>query len=387
MLRKILILLILTSGIVTNCFGEASQKRINRGVWVSVFSEKKVLYSKDSVLELIDLCKKGNINEVYLQLFQSGKAFYDSKFCDRSKYEEMVKAAGLDTIDFLIKQAQKNNIQIFAWVNLLSLGQNTNAHIIKKFGNEVLTRDQYLRTSGRKDSNESDKYYLREDQLFLEPGDVRVGRYLLAIVEEIIKRYPLLNGIHLDYVRYPITVPFIPGSKFNKFGLSYGYSKKNIERFKEWTGIDPFSGLSSDEKSLKWDNWRRDQITTLVKRISRYVKEASLRYRVSCAVVPYSERAYASLFQDWPLWLKEGIVDYVVLMNYSRDNQLTKEVISASLAFKEKGKVFVGLGLFLLKDNLGALKEQYKIIKTLNPDGIVFFSYDDINDEILGYLQ
>jgi uncharacterized lipoprotein YddW (UPF0748 family) len=360
--------------------GEALGKDIPKGIWVSIFSKDKVLYSRDAVKELIALCKEAKINQIYLQVYQSGKAYYDSKIADASKYEDMVKSAGGDTIDFLLQEAKNNNIEVFAWINLLSLGQNDQADLIKKFGRDVLTKDQFNRVSGRSSPNESDRYYLREELLFLEPGDQRVAKYLISIVEEIIERYPSLSGVHLDYLRYPMTVPFIPGSRFTKYGLSYGYGLKNKERFEEWSGLNPLSGLKSAKEYMLWDDWRRDQITSLVRRIARRVKEKSPGFLVSAAVVPATDRAYLSMFQDWPFWLEDGIVDYVVLMNYTLDNQLTKELVRSSLAHRGKGKVFIGIGLYLMKDISGAFIEQYKNVAGLSPDGIVIYSYDDMND-------
>jgi uncharacterized lipoprotein YddW (UPF0748 family) len=360
--------------------GEALGKDIPKGIWVSIFSKDKVLYSRDAVNELIALCKEAKINQIYLQVYQSGKAYYDSKIADASKYEDMVKSAGGDTIDFLLQEAKNNNIEVFAWINLLSLGQNDQADLIKKFGRDVLTKDQFNRVSGRSSPNESDRYYLREELLFLEPGDQRVAKYLISIVEEIIERYPSLSGVHLDYLRYPMTVPFIPGSRFTKYGLSYGYGLKNKERFEEWSGLNPLSGLKSAKEYMLWDDWRRDQITSLVRRIARRVKEKSPGFLVSAAVVPATDRAYLSMFQDWPFWLEDGIVDYVVLMNYTLDNQLTKELVRSSLAHRGKGKVFIGIGLYLMKDISGAFIEQYKNVAGLSPDGIVIYSYDDMND-------
>ncbi len=357
--------------------------KIPRGVWVSVFSKDKVLYSKDAVTKLIASCKLAKINQIYLQLYQSGKAYYDSKITDISKYEDMVKSAKTDTIDFLLKEARENDIEVFAWINLLSLGQNDQADIIKKFGKDVLTKDQHNRPSGRANSDGLDEYYLREELLFLEPGDQRVARYLISIVEEIIERYPLLSGVHLDYLRYPMTVPFIPGSRFTKYGLSYGYGAKNIERFKEWSGLDPQTGLKSAKDYMLWDDWRRDQVTSLARRIAKRVKEKAPGLLVSSAVVPAGERAYSTMFQDWPLWLEEGIVDHVVLMNYTLDNQLTKELVRSSLAYRGQGKVFIGIGLYLMKDISNAFSEQYKIVSGLSPDGIVFYSYDDIDDLLI----
>jgi len=360
---------------------------IPKGVWVSVFSKNKVLYSKEAARKLISLCREAKISRIYLQVYQSGQAYYDSKELGRLKYEDMTKSAGADIIDFLLKEAKDNDIKVFAWVNLLSLGQNSNADIIKQFGKEVLTRDQYLRASGRDNPNESDKYYLREELLFLEPGDQRVVKFLISVVDEIINRYPLFSGVHLDYARYPMTVPFIPGSRFTKYGLSYGYGIKNIERFQDWTRMDPLSGLKTAKEYMLWDDWRRDQVTSLVRRVAKRIKDKSKDLLVSSAVIASQERAYSSLFQDWPLWLEEGILDYVVLMNYTLDNQLTKELVRSSLAQKSGGKVFVGLGLYLMKDSLNAFISQYKTVASLNPDGIAIFSYDEIDSELARYLS
>jgi len=367
-------------------FGEEAGA-MRKGVWVTVFSKEKVLYSKESVVKLVDLCRRAGINEIYLQVYQSGKAYYDTNLGDRSKYEEMLKSSGVDPLDFLLGEAEKNEIKVFAWVNLLSLGQNNKADIVKEFGEDILTRDQYLRISGRSSPNESDKYYLREDHLFLEPGDQRVAGYLISVVEEIAGRYPLLSGVHLDYARYPMTVPFIPGSRFTKFGLSYGYGRENMERFRDWTGLDPLKGLNSERDHAKWDDWRRKQVTSLVRRIAKRLREKSGGFLVSAAVLPYAERAYSSMFQDWAYWLEDGILDYVVLMNYTRDNQLSKETVRSALSLRQGGRVYVGVGLYLMNDEPGTFLEQYKDIENLSADGVAFFSYDDINAEILEYLK
>lgn len=384
----ILIFIIFCFVTVSSSFSEDNLGReASRGVWVSVFSKDKVLYSRDAVMKLVASCKQAKINQIYLQVYQSGRAYYDSRITNPSRYEDMVKSAGVDTIDFLLKEARANNIKVFAWVNLLSLGQNDQADIIKKFGEGVLTKDQHNRTTGRSNPDELDKYYLRDELLFLEPGDQRVTRYLVSIVEEIIERYPLFSGVHLDYIRYPTTVPFIPGSRFTKYGLSYGYGLKNIERFREWAGLDPLVGLKSANDYMLWDNWRRDQVTSLVRRIAKRIKEKSPSLLVSAAVIPAGERAYSSMFQDWPFWLEEGLVDYVVLMNYTLDNRLTKELVRSALSYRGNGRVFIGIGLFLMKDTPNAFIEQYKTVAGLSPDGIVIYSYDDMDDKFVEGLN
>ena len=350
-----------------------------KGTWVTCFSDKKVLYSKESAFKLIKFCRKKGLNEVYLQVYRSGQAYYDTKLGDRSKYEDMLKASGTDAIDYLLKEAKRCDIKVFAWVNVLCVGKNKNSDIVKKFGDSILTRDQHLRVSMRtEDVNESDRYYLRDEQLFLEPGDPRVGEYMASVIDEIITRYPDLSGAHLDYMRYPYPVPFLPRSSFNKYGLTYGYGEENVKRFKEKTGLDPLSMPNNNDNSLIWDDWKRKQITDLVDKLAKNIKNNYPGMIVSCAVLPSADTAFSTSFQDWPGWLENATVDYVVLMNYTKNNQLTKEITRSALAQRGMGKVYIGIGSFLMKNDPQILSEQEKIIDALNPDGIAYFSYDSL---------
>ena len=348
-----------------------------KGVWVTCFSSKQVLYSREAAFRLVKFCRKSRIGEIYLQIYRSGKSYYDTSINDKSEYGDILKKAGLDPIDVILKEAKRCNIKVFAWVNVLSVGKTRKVDVVEKFGDSILTRDQYLRSPMRtEDINESDKYYLRDEQLFLEPGDPRVNEYMESVIGEIITRYPDLSGLHLDYVRYPYPVPFLPRSSFNRFGLTYGYGEENVKRFKEKTGLDPLSMTNDNENSLIWDNWKRDQVTNLVAGLAKYIKSKFPAMLVSCAVIPSSDTAFLAAFQDWPWWLENGIVDYVVLMNYTKNNQLVKEITRSSLAQRGKGKVYIGIGNFLMKNYPQILAEQEKIIESLNPDGIVYFSYD-----------
>ncbi|MEE8359588.1 MAG: family 10 glycosylhydrolase [Candidatus Omnitrophota bacterium] len=355
-----------------------------KGVWITVFSDKKVLYSKNAALDLIKFCRKNNIDEVYLQIYRAGKAYYDSAITDRTEYKKMLEAVGSDPVEFIINEAKKGGVAIHAWINILSIAQNDKAEIIKTHGKGLLTKDQHLKTpikSAKRDV--IDRYYIKEGQLFLEPGDPRVREYVLSVVDEVATRYPDLSGIHLDYIRYPNAVPYIPDSRFNSHGLSYGYGEKNVAAFKKAKGRDPLKIDGDRFNALLWDNWKRDRVTSLVKDISARVKKKNPKLLLSCAVIPSPERAYSVAFQDWPMWLELGIVDHVVTMNYTIDNRLAVEWAKSALAHKARGKVYIGIGVFLMKDRKEIFSEQYKVTTDLNPDGIVFFSYDDITGDIL----
>ncbi|MDD5613957.1 MAG: family 10 glycosylhydrolase [Candidatus Omnitrophica bacterium] len=352
----------------------------SRGVWVTCFSEHRVLYSTAAIDRLLDTCARLDINEIYIQIYRAGQAYYDSKITDNTRYQDMFKSSGTDTIEYLLKESAKRKIKVFAWANILSLSQNKDADIVKKHGESVLTRDQYSRVSIRTESrDDSDKYYLRDNQIFLEPGDSRVVDFTVSILEEIITRYPGLNGIHLDYIRYPYPVPYSPSSKFMNYGLIYGYGENSVKSFKEKTGLDPFALAGTKDGFFLWDNWRRDQVTNLVRKISKHLKAKSPGLLVSAAAIPAPFTAYSASFQDWPLWLEEGIVDDVILMNYTKDLGQVKNITKSALSHRGKGKVLAGVGVFLMKDQPHLFAQQLSLLESLSPDGIVFFTYDDLS--------
>ena len=70
-------------------------------------------------------------------------------------------------------------------------------------------------------------------------------------------------------------------------------------------------------------------------------------------------------------------------MNYTRDDRLAEATIKSALAHSGKGKIFVGIGAFLLKNDPEMFLRQYAIVAGFKPDGIVLFSYDEVPDTII----
>src|SRR5204862_7259847 len=98
-------------------------------------------------------------------------------------------------------------------------------------------------------------------------------------------------------------------------------------RFRAETG----RGDTPSNTDPQWTQWRRDQVTGIVRRI--YLESTAFRssIRVSADVITYgygpqttgsweNTRAYAEQLQDWRGWLREGILDTAMLMNYKRDS-------------------------------------------------------------------
>ena len=344
------------------------------GVWITVFSPEEVLSSKENTDKLISTCKSSGIDHIYLQVYRAGKRYYNDS----------------PLLPYLLDKAQKKNIKVYAWINVLSIANNEEAPILGKHGRSVLTLDQHGRTSSQKDKkDELDEYYIRENQLFLEPGDKRVREHLVSAAEEIITSCPGFSGVHLDYIRYPLVVPFIPGSRFTSHGLSYGYTEANLAAFRESTGLDALKMDPERDNFLKWDDWRRSRVALLVKEISEKIRAISPEAEISCAIAPSIERTYLVTFQDWTKWLDEGSVDYVVAMNYTDDERLLDLNTGAILIPGYREKIYIGVGAYLLKEDAEKVERQISAVNAASPAGIVIFSYDDIasSEELQKFLS
>ncbi len=354
------------------------------GIWITVFTEQEVLQSRENVDRLLDNCSKCGITDIYLQIYRANKAYYNSDITDKTAYTRSLDNAGTDTISYMLNKTRGTGIKVYAWVNVLSLAKNEQAHILGKYGKDILTYDQYGNTSLH-----VTKGFVPEHQLFLEAGDYRVREYTGNILKEILSKYPGFSGIHLDYIRYPVSLPYIPGARFTQQGISYGYNRFNLLNFKNETGLEPGTMDMSRKKAHLWDKWRRDQVTKLVKYLYTQVKTVSPGAEISCAVVPSIDKAYLVTFQNWPEWLRKGLIDYVVFMNYTENNDYMK-IRAESVLFPDlKEKLQIGLGAYLMREDMENLKKQIITAKNLSPDGIVIFSYDDIaeNQELKNFLQ
>lgn len=375
--------------LLTAVQGLTEDARPRLGVWITVFTPEKVLYSKENVDKMIDVCNSSGITDIYLQIYRADRAHYDSSLTDRSPFEEIKNESGKDTISYLLGRASEGGIKVHAWLNLMSLAHNKDANIIKKFGTTVLTFDQHGRASmGIEGKDELDKYYIRENQLFLDPGDWRVRDYMGKIAEEVITKYPDFDGIHMDYIRYPAVVPFIPGARFTSHGISYGYNNLNLLNFKKATGLDAMTMNMTRGNAAKWDEWRRSRVTLMTGYIAERVRKLAPSTEISAAVVPSLERTHLVTFQDWPEWIASGTVDSVILMNYTTDTALMKMNSVSCLSVSDRSKVQIGIGSYLLKDSWETLYEQIKIVKDLAPSGLVLFSYDELarNKELQNLL-
>ena len=163
-------------------------------------------------------------------------------------------------------------------------------------------------------------------EFWLDFGHPDAAAYSVEVVTHLVRNYSI-DGLHLDRIRYP---DFTAPNQSPATGANIGYNAVSVWRFQEYHGI-PHDDAPPSPADPRWSQWRRDQVTNLVRRI--YLIAIAIRPQliVSAAVIVYggapaseeawrSADAYWRVFQDWRAWTEEGIIDLAIPMNYKREH-------------------------------------------------------------------
>ncbi len=325
-----------------------------RGLFVSVIQDLPVLSSRKEITRLVDFSKKAHVQTLFVQIYRANKAWFPSKIADSAPYEASLKSVLEDPFALLIKEAHASGIEVHAWINLLSLSGNADAQLLKKYGTEVLTKNL-------KEKKTLEDYKI-DNQYFLEPGDLKVREELSNIVEEILHTYPALDGIQFDYIRYPDKNP------------AYGYTKMNVDRFKQATGLNAI-----DEDSKVWKDWKRDQVTGLLELLVKQTRMIRPNIQISTTgCMPYS-RAYHEAFQDWPSWLEHHLVDFVTIMSYvHKPDEFQKYILDAKKKVSDFSKVNIAIGAYALERSPEAFKRQFELCEKAGGRACVILHYGSL---------
>lgn len=362
-----------------------------RGLWVLCEGSQRVLEDPARIGVLIEDAQALDVTDLFVQVYRGGRAWYESELADDTPYRAIVDASGQDPLALLIARAHGAGLRVHAWVNVLSLSRNRDAPILKELGPGAIHVDRQGRSILDYPQNlelpepDAGWYRVGTPGVYLDPASPGVAERLVAVFRELVVRYPELDGLHLDYIRHPGILPFAPGSRFG-VGLDYGYGETSRLRFRRETGLPgPYANEQAPDPSRlvnanRWDSWRREKVTQLVAKIGEATSQVHPRLRLSAAVIPYLDRAYLSLAQDWRRWLEEGLIDFAVPMVYSTDDRLFRYQVEAFAEAPQARRIWVGVGVWLFDHDPKRARAQLEIVRQSGVAGDALFSYDAIVD-------
>ena len=199
----------------------------------------------------------------------------------------------------------------------------------------------------RKGESSFDKPAYVDYYRFLCPNHEGVADYLAADYVRI-AHLPYVDGVHLDYVRFPDVV--LPVSLWKNYGIEqtselpeydYCYCDVCREKFKALTGKDPLT-LPYPMQSQSWVNFRLDAITRVVDRITKAVKADGKR--ISAAVFPGPSMAKSMVRQDWGNWHLDAY--YPMIYNgfyYEGPEWIGRSVKESVRTVNGRAKIYAGL--------------------------------------------
>jgi uncharacterized lipoprotein YddW (UPF0748 family) len=133
----------------------------------------------------------------------------------------------------------------------------------------------------------------------------------------------------------------------------------------------------------RWIQWKKDQITNLVR---------DLRHDLDLSGRSIADRrgdrgpgaALNRYEQDWPTWLREGIIDAAIPMCYGTNTSVVERQIGAALSIPTERHVYAGIALY--NESARDAAEKIRRARRMGVDGIALFSFDSLVGRA-GYMR
>lgn len=290
---------------------------------------------KQQLTDMLDRLKAVGINTILLQTRVRATTIYPSDIepWDGCLSGKPGKSPGYDALQFAIDECHRRGMELHAWVVTIPVGKwNTYGcqQLRKRYGKLIRKID---------------------DEGYMNPESPTTARYIADICEEITRKYDV-DGIHLDYIRYPET----------------------------WRGA-----------------MHKEYITDIVKAINSRVKLHKPWVKLSCSPIgKYDDlsrfrsngwNARSRVAQDAQGWLRDGLMDQLYPMMYFQGNNFYPFAID----WKEQSfgrHVISGLGVYMLHPKernwpINEVKRQMSVVREIGL-GHCYFRAKFLLDNVKG---
>jgi uncharacterized lipoprotein YddW (UPF0748 family) len=339
-----------------------------RALWVDTWNPG--MLDAESAKLLVARAKHHHFNTLFVEVSKVMDAYYQSDILPKAT-NIAPDFDPLGTVLHYARQATNNRpgeLEVHAWMVALRVWKDKPlpgadlrpAHVMRAHPDWI---SKNYRGARFEDSN-----------YFLDPGHPEVQEFVASIAREIAQKYPV-DGIHLDYIRYP--------------GNEWGYNEVSLKRFQQERNRTDTPEPTDEE----WSAWRRQQVNDLVRRVRTEIQKVRPNARLSVAAITWGDvpgndfkntRAYQDALQNWVGWIQAGYVDITVPMNYKRANNpiQAKDYLDwVKVATWSKGERHTITGLGAWFNPLDSTLRQIESSREVGANGICFFSYNQMDSE------
>ena len=240
-------------------------------MWMDATANYERLSTKDSIKYYFKKCKEVGVTDVVIDVKPiTGEVLYQSKIAPfLSEWKGFTRPANFDLLNKAIEEGHAIKIKVHASINVFSGGHSLFNRGIIYTTHPDWQSQNYINTGITPISKIKTKL-----SGMLNPANPAVQAYELSVLAELIKKYPLLDGVMLDRVRYDgMEADFSPLSK----KLFEKYIAKQVNNFP----TDIFSYKKENGKSIKvpgilykeWLEWRASVIYNFFKKARVVAKQ------------------------------------------------------------------------------------------------------------------
>jgi len=188
-----------------------------------------------------------------------------------------------------------------------------------------------------------------------------------------------VDGVHLDYIRYPdVQGCFCAGCR-GRFEARLGNTVTN------W----PAAVRTDETLKRAWRDFRVEQISAVVSNVAMRVHREHPGVKVSAAVFSMVAGCAESVGQDWPAWCRAGWLDFVCPMNYVESPGMLASAVRQQRSRVGNVPIYSGIGLGKLpEDGYDAFQVacQIEALRAAGQKGFTLFNFDRRAEQVLPIL-
>lgn len=347
-----------------------------KGVWV-----RPVQKNEAEVEKTLDEMQELGINTIFLETYFHGKTIFPSEVMKSYGFDGQNKNfRGYDALSVWVRGAHKRNMKLHVWFESFYIGNNLpqeDAYSIlairPSWGN---------RNKANSESNQPVAHMSEHRGYFIDPANPEVIEFLTKLILEICAKYDI-DGVNLDYVRYPLSAK---ASSSNYEASNWGYTPYAREEFKKIYGVDPINIRANSAMWNKWDNYRQDRISKYVASVKDAVKDRGIV--LSAVVFPDYKSSLETKQQNWQRWSSYGYLDaltpLILTADYNLANSMLEEMKRKT---SSKTKLYPGLFVGFMEGESEDLLKQIHIIRNQNLEGVVLFDWAHLDKKYTDVLK
>ena len=296
------------------------------------------------------------VTDVYVNVAGAAFALYPSRTLPRKGTDDLLSEA--------LAACHRHGLRLHAWILCFSCERAASPEAVADFRRRGWT----LQDAAGKDLG------------WLDPTHPAVRARLLAAVKEIATRYDV-DGIHLDFIRFP--------------GLPQSLGPRTKTRFEAACGKAPnwpdCVSRPGGARRADFLRWRAGQIEAAVRDVRAWLRAEKPGVALSAAVYGKYPACVDSVGQDWLGWLRRGLLDAALPMNYTEDAAKLREWLTTQTADRALARrVVSGVGVTAAESTLTPFETLRQIDAAAKAGcrGFALFDLDEtLRTEILPLLK